>query len=104
VLLLEGADPKALVSLKGSLLLSAIRCVLTYAILPAAAALFGFSAAVAAPLGIVVSLAAIALSVHSLRRVWMAEWTYRWAYTGFIALVLAVLVWFLVLDVRTLLA
>lgn len=84
------------------MLLSAIRCVLVYAILPVAAPLFGFSDAVGAPIGIVVSLAAIALSVHSLRRVWLADWTYRWGYTAFIGVVLTLLTWLLVLDVRTL--
>lgn len=92
-----------MVSLKGSLALSAIRCVLTYAILPALAPVFGFSAAVAAPIGIAVSVAAITLSIYSLRRVWLAEWTYRWSYTTFITVVVALLTWLLVLDVRTLL-
>jgi hypothetical protein len=103
VLLLEGTDPQALFSLKGSLLLSAVRCVLVYAVLPASAALFGFSAAVAAPVGVVVSSVAIVLSIHSLRRVWRADWAYRWAYTAFIGLVLTMLVTFLVMDVRTIL-
>jgi hypothetical protein len=93
-----------LLSLKGSLLLSAIRCVLTYAVLPALGAVFGFGAEVSAPIGIAVSLAAIALSLHSVRRVWLADWTYRWSYTAFISVVLGLLTWLLVLDVRTLLA
>lgn len=104
VLLIGDADPQALLSLKGSLVLSAIRCVLVYAVLPLLAAVFGFSAEVAAPIGIAVSLAAIGLSIHSLRRVWLAEWGHRWAYTAFILAVLTMLVWFLVLDVRTTLA
>lgn len=103
MLLIEGADPKALMSLKGSLLLSAIRCVLTYAVLPALAPVFGFGAEVSAPIGVVVSLAAIGLSVHSVRRVWLADWTYRWSYTAFISVVLGLLTWLLVLDVQALL-
>lgn len=103
LLLIEGADPKALMSLKGSLLLSAIRCVITYAILPAAAPVFGLSDAVGAPIGIIVSVAAIALSLHSLRRVWLADWTYRWSYTAFIGVVVGLLSWLLVIDVRALL-
>lgn len=91
-------------SLKGSLALSAIRCVLVYAILPALAPLLGFSAAMTAPIGIAVSVVAIGLSIYSLRRVWLAEWTYRWSYTTFIALVVGLLAWLLVLDVRALLA
>lgn len=101
-MLIQDADPKALFSLKGSLLLSAVRCVITYAILPALAPVFGFSAAVAAPIGIGISVAAMALSVHSLRRVWLASWTYRWSYTAFILVVLTLLTYLVILDVRSL--
>jgi hypothetical protein len=79
-----------------------VRCVLTYAILPALAPIVGFGAEVTAPVGIVVSLAAMALSIHSLRRVWLANWTYRWSYSAFIGVVFGLLTWLLVLDVRTL--
>ncbi len=104
VLLIGDADPQALMSLKGSLVLSAIRCVITYAILPALSPLIGWSGAVARPVSIALSLAAVALAVFSLRRVWLADWAYRWSYTAFIAVVLGFLGWFIVLDTRALLA
>ncbi len=104
VLRIGDADPRALFSLKGSIWLSALRCIITYAVLPALAPLVGWIGVVARPVAIVLVAAAILLSVHSLRRVWLADWGHRWAYTAFIALVLVLLVIVLAVDVRALLA
>jgi len=104
VLRIGDADPRALFSLKGSIWLSAVRCIITYAVLPALAPLVGWIGVVARPVAIVLIAAAIVLSVHSLRRVWLADWGHRWAYTAFIALVLVLLVIVLAVDVRALLA
>ena len=104
VLRIGDADPQALLSLKGSIWLSAIRCIIMYAVLPALAPLVGWIGVLARPLSIALVLAAMVLSVHSLRRVWLADWDHRWAYTAFIGVVLVLLVVVLVFDVRALLA
>jgi hypothetical protein len=103
VLLVEGADPKALMDLKGSLVISAIRCVLTYALIPAMTPLISWSGAVATPLAIVLTILAMGMALNSLRRVWLADWHHRWTYTAFITLVLALLGITLVFDLNTLL-
>lgn len=104
VLRIGDADPQALLSLKGSIWLSAIRCIIMYAVLPALAPVVGWIGVLARPLSIVLVLSASVLSVHSLRRVWLADWEYRWAYTAFIGVVLTLLAVVLVIDVRALLA
>jgi len=104
VLRIGDADPQALLSLKGSIWLSAVRCIIMYAVLPALAPVVGWIGVLARPLSILLVLAASVLSVHSLRRVWLADWEYRWAYTAFIGVVLALLMIVLVVDVRALLA
>ena len=104
VLRIGDADPQALLSLKGSIWLSAIRCIIMYAVLPALAPVVGWIGVLARPLSIVLVLAATVLSIHSLRRVWLADWEHRWAYTAFIGLVLVLLSVVLVYDVRALLA
>ncbi len=104
VLRIGDADPQALLSLKGSIWLSAIRCIIMYAVLPALAPVVGWIGVLARPLSIVLVLAATVLSIHSLRRVWLADWEHRWAYTAFIALVLVLLSVVLVYDVRALVA
>ncbi|MEX2420855.1 MAG: hypothetical protein WD670_03455 [Actinomycetota bacterium] len=103
LLLIEDAAPRSLVSLRGSLVITAIRCTLTYALIPALSPLIGWMGAVATPVSLVLSLAAIALSINSLRRVWLANYVHRWAYTGFITLVVTLLAYVVVGDVRTLL-
>lgn len=104
LLLIEDAAPRSLVTLRGSLVLTAVRCVLTYALIPALSPLIGWLGAVASPVSLVLSLAAIALSINSLRRVWLADYRHRWPYTAFIAVVVLLLTLVVVGDTRTLLA
>ncbi len=104
VLRIGDADPQALLSLKGSIWLSAVRCIIMYAILPALAPVVGWIGVLARPLSVLLVLAASVLSIHSLRRVWLADWEYRWGYTAFIGVVLVLLMIVLVVDVRALLA
>lgn len=104
LLRLENAAPRALIPIKGSLLISAVRCVLAYAILPAAAPLVGLSGALSRPVSIALSATAVVLAVVSLRRVWAADWNHRWAYTAFSLIVLALLSMVIVIDIRALLA
>ncbi|MFP4148484.1 MAG: hypothetical protein ACLFUG_08555 [Nitriliruptoraceae bacterium] len=104
VLRIGETDHQALLSLKGSIWLSGVRCIITYALLPALAPVVGWVGVLARPLSVLLVLAAMVLSIHSLRRVWLADWSRRWAYTGFIAVVLVLLSVVLVVDVRALLA
>ena len=102
VLRVEGAEPRALMSLKGSLVLSAVRCLITYVAVPILLPLVGWLGQVATPLSLGLSLAAMVLAVNNLRRVWLADWNGRWGYTVFSLVVLAVLGALVVLDVRAL--
>ncbi len=103
LLRIEDAAPRSIVSLKGSLILTAVRCILMYAVIPALAPLVGWLGVLARPLSIAMSLAAIGLAIYSLRRVWLADWHRRWAYTGFIAVVVTLLVVVIGFDVRAML-
>jgi hypothetical protein len=102
VLLIGDASPRALFDLKGSLVLSAVRCVLMYAVIPLVVPLIGWAGVLATPLSLLLSSAAIVLAITSLRRVWMADYRYRWPYTAFILLAVSLLVMIVVIDVRTL--
>jgi hypothetical protein len=104
VLLIEDAAPQALFDLRGSLVLSAIRCVITYALVPLLVPIISWAGVLAAPLSIALASTAIVLAIRSLRRVWLADYRHRWAYTAFIAVALVLLVTVIVFDVRTLLA
>lgn len=104
LLRIEHAEPRALMPLKGSLSISAIRCVITYAIVPAMAPVVTGLGDFATPLSLTLSVAAMVMAVVSLRRVWLADWGARWGYTLFITVVLFVLTAVVVLDARALLA
>lgn len=104
VLVIEGEDPKAVFELKGSLLISAVRCVLTYALIPLLAPVISWAGVVATPIALVLSVLAVLLAINSLRRVWLADYRYRWPYTAFILIVLGLLAFVIVLDVRALVA
>jgi hypothetical protein len=90
--------------LKGSLAISAIRCVITYAIVPALAPIVSGFGLVATPLSLALAIAAGVMAVVSLRRVWLADWARRWAYTAFIVVVLVLLTVAAAFDVRALLS
>lgn len=76
-----------------SILASAIRCTLTYVILPFVTPLVGLAPGVGPVLGITIGVIAIAANVYSLRRFWRAG--HRWRkpitvlHVGVIGLLLA---------------
>lgn len=88
LLRVERTDPGALLPLQGSLLISAVRCILTYVVVPVALPVVGLATAIATPASVLLLVAAVGLSVRSLRRVWIADYGHRWAYTAFIAVVI----------------
>lgn len=100
VLRVEDAEPAALLSMRGSLLLSAVRCLVTYVAIPVVVPLVGWLAGVATPLSLALSVAAVVLAINNLRRVWIVDWAGRWGYLVFSLLVLGVLVALMVADVR----
>lgn len=102
VLGLRDAEPRALMDLQGSLVVSAVRCILTYVIIPVLLPLAAWADVVATPLDLVLSVAAVLLATRSLRRVWQANWNHRWAYTGFIAMVVVLLGISIAIDIATL--
>lgn len=103
VLLIEDASPRAMFELRGSLLFTGIRCTITYALIPLLAPVIGWAGVLATPVSLVLSSAAVVLAVNSLRRVWLADYHHRWAYTAFIVTAVALLAVVIVGDVRTLL-
>ncbi len=102
-LLIQDASPRAMFELRGSLVLSAVRCVLTYAVIPLVVPLIGWAGVLAAPLSLALSAVAVVLAVTSLRRVWMADYRHRWPYTAFIVAAVVLLTIVIVGDVRTIL-
>lgn len=74
-----------------SLVVSAIRCLITYLVIPIAVPLLSFAGVLAAPIGIVLCIIAVVNGIHSVRRFWISEHRMKWLYTWFMAFVFLVL-------------
>lgn len=102
LLRVERVDPGALGALQGSLIISGVRCLFTYLLVPALTPVIGLAGVLASPVSIALSSVAILLSLISLRRVWIADHRLRWQYTAFIVVVVVLLTATIVVDMRTL--
>jgi hypothetical protein len=85
-----------------SVLVSAIRCTLTYLVLPFLAPALGLAAGVGPAIGIPIGVVAIVSNVMTIRRFWAADHRWRWAYTALSLTVIALLVVLMVRDIATL--
>jgi hypothetical protein len=96
------ASARALV--ERSLLISMVRCLLTYIVLPFVAPAVGVGLGVAPVVGISVGIVAIVANVASVRRFWRADHRYRWHYTALASVIVLLLTWLIVVDVLDLLS
>jgi hypothetical protein len=85
-----------------SVLVSAVRCTLTYLVLPFLAPLLGLAAGVGPAIGIPVGIVAIVCNVLTIRRFWAADHRRRWAYTALSLTVIALLLVLMARDVAAL--
>lgn len=108
LLRVEGRDPKAIMgahhTFRLAIVISGIRCLITYLLVPILVPILSFANAVAAPLGIALGLFALVNGVISVRRFWLADRKGKWMYTAFIAVVFVVLAFALATDVGRLLS
>lgn len=84
-------------------MVSAVRCLLTYVFLPFVAPAVGFAAGVGPWIGIPLSAVALGANVVSIRRFWLADHRFRWAYSAIAAAVMVLLLVLLAGDVAELL-
>ncbi len=82
-----------------SIVVSAVRCLVTYLAVPILIPFTALAGLVAAPLSIALCLFALVNGVIGVRRFWVANHRQRWMYTGFMAIVFVVLAVALAMDV-----
>lgn len=82
-----------------SMLVSAVRCIITYLVIPFLGPAIGLAAGVGPLIGIPIGALAIAFNVKSMRRFWRADHRFRWHYTVIGGLVIAMLVVLIAIDV-----
>lgn len=74
-----------------SVFFSAIRCLVTYLLVPVLVPVLSLAGWVAAPIGLALCAVAVVNGVVSLRRFWRADHPKRWLYTAFMGVVFVVL-------------
>jgi len=86
-----------------AIVVSGIRCIITYLLIPILAPFIGLLETIGAPLTIALSVVAIVMGVSGVRRFWIADHRARWAYTIFIAVVVVLLCAGIVIDLGSIL-
>lgn len=85
-----------------SMVVSGLRCIITYLVLPLLGPMLGIAGVVTAPIGIALCVVAAISGTISLRRFWISDHKGKWMYTGFIAVVFLVLAISVVADITRL--
>ncbi|HVC25348.1 MAG TPA: hypothetical protein VND23_06300 [Acidimicrobiales bacterium] len=83
----------------GSILLSALRCLLSYVVLPVLTPLLGAATSVGPAVGLPIGIVALYFDVRGIRRFWLAGHRRRWAITVIYAVVMALVLALVVGDV-----
>jgi hypothetical protein len=84
-----------------SILLSALRCLLSYIVLPIVSPLLGAATSVGPDIGIPLAVIALVFDVRGIRRFWLADHRWRWGMTGIYAVVMAFVLTLLVQNLIT---
>ena len=70
-------------ALQTSVMVSAVRCILTYIVLPFILPILGLAAGVGPLIGAAIGIIAAVCIVSSMRRFWRVDHRARWGYTAF---------------------
>ena len=84
----------------GSIVFVGIRCTLQYFILPFVLPFFGLSSSLSIAISAALELAALAIIIYNIHRLWHTSW--RWRYVGLSAFTVTIIVIFLYYDARLL--
>ncbi len=82
-----------------SVVVSGIRCMVSYVLIPILIPVLNIAGVLAAPIGIALCAVAVVNGVISVRRFWVSDHRSRWMYTWFMAVVFAVLAVALYADI-----
>lgn len=99
----SGTDEKAERVFSKSVLISGIRCTLTYVVFPFVAPLIGVTSSVGAVIGVLIGIVAVVFNVLSIRRLFAADHPYKWWAGAMNAAVIVLLAVLFVVDSQTLL-
>lgn len=82
-----------------AIIISGVRCLITYLLIPILVPIVGFAGVLAAPVGIALCVIAVVNGIVSVRRFWVSDHKGKWMYTWFMAFVFVILAFALVADI-----
>jgi hypothetical protein len=82
-----------------SILLSALRCLLSYIVFPIVTPLLGAAAGVGPAIGLPIGIAALIFDVRGIRRFWLANHRWRWAITALYGVVMVLVTVLVIGDI-----
>ena len=82
-----------------SMVLSGLRCLLSYVVLPVLSPVLGVATTIGPIVGIPIGLLALVFDVRAIRRFWLANHRWRWAMTWLYLAVMALVVSLVVEDI-----
>ncbi len=86
-----------------SIFLSALRCLLSYIVLPVVLPAIGVARGVGPAIGIPIGILALTFDYLGIRRFWLADHRQRWAFTALYAVVGSMVLALVVIDIASLL-
>ncbi len=87
-----------------AIVVSGIRCTITYLLIPILVPFVGFLDTLGDPISLALSSFAVVMSVRGVRRFWIADHRARWSYAAFIGVMLVLLFVTIVLDVSAIIS
>ena len=82
-----------------SILLSALRCLLSYVVFPIVTPLLGAATGVMPAIGLPIGIIALVFDVRGIRRFWLANHRYRWAITALYSVVMVLVLALVIGDI-----
>jgi len=85
------SDQGAHRAFRTAVVVSALRCLITYLMVPVIIPMLSLSGWVAAPIGIALCVIAVINGIVAVRRFWICDHRFRWMYTTFMGIVFLIL-------------
>jgi len=85
-----------------SVMVSAVRCLISYGLIPIMVPILSLSGWVATPIGMALCVLAVVNGIVSMRRFWRCDHRQRWMYTAFIGVVFIIVAVALISDLTRL--
>jgi hypothetical protein len=82
-----------------SILISALRCLLSYVVFPVLTPLLGAAANVGPDIGLPIGIVALVFDVRGIRRFWLANHRWRWPITALYSAVIVLVMTLVISDI-----